>query len=411
MSFSSSSKRLKLSTFKLNALLSMAQAINSDMRVEDLLERFRLILNDDLGIDRVLFYKFELKWELLLATNCSESIYSRINVERDLLSLTDISFVSTSENDVLQEFDIIIPVIQNSVPLAYILIADTKEEAKGVSATIKHLNFVQTLSIIIFVAIENLRLFLKTLEQEAMKKELELASKMQGLLIPSQDSIPQSNELKIFSYYQPHSEVGGDFYDVITLGKDEIGFCIADVSGKGISAALLMSNFQANLRALFTHDITLTGLIEKLNERVMGTAKGERFITIFIGRFNKTRKSLEYINAGHNPPVFYNMKTQELSVLKNGCVGLGMIDDIPMMNIGSLRITDPSKLICYTDGLVEFTEKGKVIYNTGIVDKFISNDDSVNQNVNQIVQTRTDEQNSKAIGIFDDISILGFEFR
>jgi sigma-B regulation protein RsbU (phosphoserine phosphatase) len=143
----------------------------------------------------------------------------------------------------------------------------------------------------------------------------------------------------------------------------------------------------------------------------MGTAKGERFITIFIGRFNKTRKSLEYINAGHNPPVFYNMKTQELSVLKNGCVGLGMIDDIPMMNIGSLRITDPSKLICYTDGLVEFTEKGKVIYNTGIVDKFISNDDSVNQNVNQIVQTRTDEQNSKAIGIFDDISILGFEFR
>lgn len=411
MSFSSSSKRLKLSTFKLNALLSMAQAINSDMRVDDLLERFRTILNDDLGIDRVLFFKFEGKWELLLSTNCSEKIYSQIDVERDLAKLTDISFVSTSQVDVLQEFDIIIPVIQNNVPLAYILIADTKEEAKGVSATIKHLNFVQTLSIIIFVAIENLRLFLKTLEQEAIKKELELASKMQGLLIPSQESIPQSRELSIFSYYQPHSEVGGDFYDVISLGKDEIGFCIADVSGKGISAALLMSNFQANLRALFTHDITLTGLIEKLNERVMGTAKGERFITIFIGRFNKARKHLEYINAGHNPPVLFNNQTKEISMLKNGCVGLGMIDDIPFMNVGSLRITDHSKLICYTDGLVEFTENGKVIYNTGIIEKFITNIDSVEENVKQIINTRIEQQNTKAIGIFDDISILGFEFR
>lgn len=411
MSFSSSSKRLKLSTFKLNALLSMAQAISGEMRVEDLLERFRLILNDDLEIDRVLFYKYEKEWELILATNCSETIYSQIDVVRDMINLTDISFVSTSQNEVLQEFDIIIPVVQNNIPLAYILIADTKEEAKGVSATIKHLNFVQTLSIIIFVAIENLRLFHKTIEQEAMKKELELASKMQSLLIPSQESLPQSKEVQILSYYQPHFEVGGDFYDVIALGKDEIGFCIADVSGKGISAALLMSNFQANLRALFTHDITLTGLIEKLNERVMGTAKGERFITIFIGRYNKTRKNLEFINAGHNPPILYNMQTKGLSMLKSGCVGLGMLDEIPVLNIGSIRITEPSKLICYTDGLVEYTENDKVEYNTSIIESFISNPDSVSHNVEQIISTRTQQEKVKQIGIFDDISILAFEFR
>ncbi|HOP03504.1 MAG TPA: SpoIIE family protein phosphatase [Tenuifilaceae bacterium] len=410
MSFSSSSKRLKLSTFKLNALLSMAQAISGDMRVEDLLERFRSILNDDLGIDRVLFFKCEEKWELILSTNCSESISNQIDVERDLINLTDISFVSTSQVNVLQEFDIIIPVIQNNVPLAYILIADTKEEAKGVSATIKHLNFVQTLSIIIFVAIENLRLFHKTLEQEAMKKELELASKMQGLLIPNQELIPQSNELRIYSYYQPHFEVGGDFYDIIPLGRDEVGFCIADVSGKGISAAILMSNFQANLRALFTHDITLTGLIEKLNERVMGTAKGERFITIFIGRYNKTRKTLEYINAGHNPPILYNKQTKQIEMLKNGCVGLGMLDEIPIMNMGSVRITQPSKLFCYTDGLVEFTENDKVEFNTSIIEDYIKNDNSIEQNVGEIINTRVREEREKKIGIFDDISILAFEF-
>ncbi len=409
MSFTSS-KRLKLSTFKLNALLAMAQAINGEMRTEDLMERFRIILNDDLEIDRILFFKFEEKWELLLSTNCPECLCGDIDVERDLLEFTEISFVSTAENRVLQEFDIVIPVIQNNVPLAYVLIADTKDEAKGVSATIKHLNFVQTLSIIIFVAIENLRLFHKTLEQEAMKKELELASKMQNLLIPNQDNLPQTAEVKIHSYYHPHSEVGGDFFDVIPLERGEIGFCIADVSGKGMAAAILMSNFQANLRALFTHDITLTGLVEKLNSRVLETAKGERFITIFIGRYNPTRKTLEYINAGHNPPVFYDSKSQQISLLTSGCVGLGMIDDIPVMSVGSLRLTSPSRLICYTDGLVEYNQGDKVIMDHSLIEQCIAEDRSVKNAVESIVQTRINQQEANQIEIFDDISILGFDF-
>lgn len=409
MSFTSS-KRLKLSTFKLNALLAMAQAISSDMRTEDLLERFRTILNDDLEIDRILFFKFEDKWDLLLSTNCPESLCDDIDVERDLMEFTEISFVSTAENRVLQEFDIIIPVIQNNATLAFVLIADTKEEAKGVSASIKHLNFVQTLSIIIFVAIENLRLFHKALEQEAMKKELELASKMQNLLIPNQDTLPQTPEVKIHSYYHPHSEVGGDFFDVIQLERGEIAFCIADVSGKGMAAAILMSNFQANLRALFTHDITLTGLVEKLNLRVMETAKGERFITIFIGRYNPTRKSLEYINAGHNPPLFFDSKTNAISFLTNGCVGLGMIDEIPVMNIGSLRVTSPSKLICYTDGLVEFAQNDKVVLDHSVIEDCIVNNKSIKDNVENIVQIRIEQVEQKQIEVFDDISILGFDF-
>ncbi len=410
MSFSSS-KRLKLSTFKLNALLSMAQAISSDMQTEDLIGRFKQILNDDLEIDRVLFFKYEDNWRLLLSSNCSEEISSQIDVERDLISFTDISFVSTSENRILQEFDIIIPVIQGNVPLAYVLIADTKDDAKGVSATIKHLNFVQTLSIIIFVAIENLRLFHKTIEQEAMKKELELASKMQNLLIPNPENLPQTPEVGIHSYYHPHSEVGGDFYDVIALDKGEIGFCIADVSGKGMAAAILMSNFQANLRALFTHDITLTGLVEKLNNRVMDAAKGERFITIFIGRYNPTRKNLEYINAGHNPPVFYDSKTAKTSLLTNGCVGLGMVDEIPVMNLGTLRVTSPSKLICYTDGLVEFSKDDKVLMDHSLIEDCICHHDTISQNVEEIVNYRLEQEETGEIKIFDDISMLGFEFK
>ena len=389
----------------------MAQAISGEMETKDLMDRFRTILNEDLEIDRVLFFKFEEKWELLLSTNCPESTSSAINPEVDLVPFNDIAFISTSINPVLQEFDVIIPVVQNNQQLAFVLIADTKEEVKGVSATIKHLNFVQTLSIIIFVAIENLRLFHTTLQQQAMKKELELASKMQNLLIPNQQNLPQTPGVKIKSYYHPHSEVGGDFYDVIALERDEIGFCIADVSGKGMAAAILMSNFQANLRALFTYDITLTGLVEKLNTRVMASAKGERFITLFIGRYNPNRKTLEYINAGHNPPVFYDTKTKKTELLTNGCVGLGMVDEIPTMKVGSLVISSPSKLICYTDGLVEYSTEGKIIMDHSIIEDCISNTNPIEESVNTIIKTRVEQEERKEIIIFDDISILGLEFK
>ncbi|HPD94458.1 MAG: SpoIIE family protein phosphatase [Bacteroidales bacterium] len=411
MSVATSQNRLKLSTFKLNALLGMAQAISADLKTEELIDRFRSMLNDDLGIDRILLYKKEeAHWDLLLNSNCPQKVVDSISVEKDLLPFNEITFVGVSDNPILLELDVIIPVVQNNIPVGYVLIGDTNEYEKGVSATIRHLNFVQTLSIIIFVAIENLRLFHKSLEQEAIRKELELASKMQAMLIPSLDSMPVYPNISIASFYHPHHEVGGDYYDVITLNEKEFGFCIADVSGKGISAALLMSNFQANLRALFSVDIPLPRLVEKLNERVMATAKGEKFITLFIGKYNTEKHTLEYINAGHNPPLLLNKRSKQINYLTSGCVGLGMLDDIPVMNQGSILVNQSSVLICYTDGLVESVkEDGRVEYNTNIIEHEIVKPLGVNQIIANIASARGiggEGENQ----IFDDISILGFDF-
>lgn len=406
MSITASQNRLKLSTFKLNALLGMAQAISAELKTEELIERFKLILNDDLGIDRILLYKMEEgEWKLLLNSNCPDRVVENINVERDLLPFNEITFVGVSDNPILLELDVIIPVIQNNQPVGYVLIGDTNEYEKGVSATIRHLNFVQTLSIIIFVAIENLRLFHKSLEQEAMRKELELASRMQSMLIPSREDMPKFPGVTIASFYNPHFEVGGDYYDVIALGENDLGFCIADVSGKGISAALLMSNFQANLRALFSREISLSNLIEKLNERVMATAKGEKFITLFVGRYNNQTHKLEYVNAGHNPPFLFQRSSGKIVQLTSGCVGLGMIDEIPVINQGVINIDEPCTLICYTDGLVETIVNDKVVYNTKILENQFSRD----KNVSQIIESIAHQRDSD-VDVFDDISILGFDF-
>ncbi|GAH85372.1 unnamed protein product, partial [marine sediment metagenome] len=244
--------------------------------------------------------------------------------ERDLMKYSEITFVPSGEDNILKAFDIIIPVLNNNVHLAFVLIGDIDEEGEGVSPVIKHLNFIQTISNIIIVAIENIRLFNESLRQEAIKKELELASKMQTMLIPDNRELPQNNKIFVTGFYLPHYDVGGDYYDCILLNEEEIGFCIADVSGKGISAALLMSNFQANLRALFTHEISLVSLVEKLNERVIHSAAGEKFITLFVARYNYNTKILQYINAAHNPPVLYNTVSGNISLFQTSCVGIGM---------------------------------------------------------------------------------------
>ncbi|MBA7584953.1 hypothetical protein ES708_26919 [subsurface metagenome] len=193
------------------------------------------------------------------------------------------------------------------------------------------------------------------------------------MLIPDNRELPQNNKVFVTGFYLPHYDVGGDYYDCILLNEEEIGFCIADVSGKGISAALLMSNFQANLRALFTHEISLVSLVEKLNERVIYSAAGEKFITLFIARYNYNTKILQYINAAHNPPVFYNTVSGNISLFQTSCVGMGMLDKIPVINEGSLEIKERSKILCYTDGLSELPDENGEEIGTRVIEQNLSN--------------------------------------
>lgn len=400
--------RLKLSTFKLNTLLTITKAINANLSTEELLTRYETILREDLNIGKILIFKYEKEWNLILSSGCSKEIIKRINVEEDLLGHEEISFITASPNPTLRVFDNIIPVINNNTPIAFVLIGDIDEEKEGVSPTIKHLHFIQTLSNIIMVAIENIRLYNESLKQEAMKKELELASKMQSMLIPDRSVLPHNDKILVSTFYHPHLEVGGDYYDFIQLNKDEFGFCIADVSGKGISAALLMSNFQANLRALFTMEMPLLEIIKKLNERVMASAKGEKFITLFIAKYSYKTRILEYINAGHNPPIFYNIEKKELLFLRDGCVGMGMLDEIPTLISGKLKIEKKSKLFCYTDGLVELVDEKGVTFGTKQIEKNIANEKDIDHNISTIVKQQKVLEDNAAI--FDDISIIGIEF-
>ncbi|MFO7657391.1 MAG: SpoIIE family protein phosphatase [Bacteroidales bacterium] len=408
MSNSASINRLQLTTFKLKSLLQITEAINENLTQEELLERYEKLLTIDLKIGKILVYKFEESWKCILKSGNVGDSYKDIDIEKDLICLTEITPVTTSPNKSLEGYDIVIPVIHNNKHIAFVIIGDIDEECDGISPVIKHLPFIQTLSNIIIVATENIRLFKQLLEQEALKKELELASKMQSMLIPNRQNLPRNDKICITAFYQPHFDVGGDYYDYIELSKDEIGFCISDVSGKGMSAALLMSNFQANLRALFTHEISLAALIESLNKRVMHAANGEKFITLFVAKFNFKTRELEYINAGHNHPILYQKEKMRMENLSKGCVGIGMLDEIPMIRKGSITIEEPTKILCYTDGLTDLLDGKGVSTGTEEIEHSLKNPASIELNINEIINKQKINENNAAI--FDDISILGVEF-
>jgi len=399
-----SRNRLQMSKFKLDSLLDITKSINANVSTEKLLEKYDTILRSDLNIGKILIYKYSEGWDCLLNAGFDQELADAIDPENDLASIIETKIFSAEEERLFNGVEIIIPVHNNNTPLAYVLMGDIEEEGELMSPILKHLHFVQTISNIIIVAIENIRLFQETIEQEAFKKELELAARMQTMLIPDNKSLPHNESILVTGYYHPHYDVGGDYYDCIELGDGVTGFCIADVSGKGISAALLMSNFQASFRAIFTREVPLESLITKLNEIVVRNASGEKFITFFVARYNKSSRTLEYINAAHNPPVLYDSLNGEIRHLEASCVGIGMLDEIPAIKKELISINNMSKIVCYTDGLSELKDDNGRDIGTGPIIRHITNRESISDNISSLIKDLGIPDDNPHL--FDDVSII-----
>lgn len=398
--------RAKMMEAKLNSLLDITRAINHNYSTTELLEIFRNVLSCQLNIGKLmLFSNSDDGFKCMLQYGINEEI--KIDVAKELLHIKEITLMDFSPKATNHSFDIVVPVYHKDKPLAYMLIGDLNEEKIEMSPTIKHMPFIQTLTSIIVVAIENKKLAKENIRQAAMKKELELAWEMQNMLFPS--SLPNTNHLEIDAIYMPHQQVGGDYYDFIQLNENEIAFCMADVSGKGVAAALLMSNFQANLRVLFNHTTSLTDLVRELNAKVMASAKGEKFITIFIAKYNIITKILTYVNAGQNPPLLVSDKS--VSLLRIGCTGLGMFNELIKVKEGIVNLEKGATIICYTDGVVEVeNEKEEDFGVERLSDLLMANPDMKMKDFNLLVKEKLIEHKGTKPYI-DDIALFSCRIR
>ncbi len=403
-------KRLRLYKDRLNIILDIAQTINEDHSIEDLLSEFEILLREELEVGKILVFTLtDDEWKNLLVSGVTAEEAELIDVKTDLLQYDTIESITLSHPPNLKGFDAVIPLFHRYKAIGYVLIGDIEEEQQGISPTIKHLKLIQIISNLIIVFVENKRMQQALLEQEAIKKEMELASKIQNQLVPSKHQLPKTKRLEIHTYYQPHMGVGGDYYDAFQLSRNTIGFCIADVSGKGMSAAMLMSNFQAVIRSQFSYSCNLKKLVHQLNARVNESANNEKFITLFIGRYNLITRRLSYVNAGHLPPLLYDARKQGLIHLEDGCIGLGMLDFIPSIEVGKIYIPKGSKLLAFTDGLVELDDGHQVESGSEEVEESLNNNHPLEQNFQKLrtIIDRIDENGAA----FDDISLIGLEFK
>jgi sigma-B regulation protein RsbU (phosphoserine phosphatase) len=400
---SSIHEQLLKKDFKLHSLLEITNAINSNQSVERICMLFEFILREQLGISKFILYNKQTKWNTLLKIGFKGKIKD-LDVEADLLRFKEITVIESSPIKALHQFDVIVPILHKKQALAYLLIAGLEEQRLDENETME---FIQTLANIIVVAIENKRLAALSIKQEKMKKELELAAELQKLLFPSE--LPSNQDMDISAKYKSHHEVGGDYYDFIYLGDNEYAICIADVSGKGIGAAMLMANFQATIRTLFNYQrFDLDFLISELNHRVMDNSKGEKFITFFVAIYNSETRKINYVNAGHNHPILTNGKTAEF--LEDGCIGLGMLQDIPTLSIGE-RILAPNTTLCmYTDGLVELNNEKDEQFETDRLVKLIHNYYPIKmEDMNNLIFSKLDEWRGER-EFEDDTAILSCRF-
>lgn len=350
--------KFELKELELNSLLEITQSINNNLPEESLYKIYNFILRANLNIKKLALFVKDETW------NCKVNFgtradFSSITLNKAVLNYRQISALKDCQGcEPFGEFDTIIPVAHKNEMLAFVFVSGFKEEEMPVASAGPHTNFLQALTNIIIVAIENKKLARHQLIQEGFRKELEIAREVQKFLFPKK--LPFNDELKVEASYLPHHQVSGDYYDYIAINEEEFLVCVADVSGKGMPAAILMSNFQASLRIMVRQTTNLKKIIHELNLQILDNANGENFITFFVAIYNKTTKTLNYVNAGHNPPVLFNYDRNEAVLLEKGTTILGSFHPLPFLRVGKVEDLTSFLFFAYTDGLIEtFNNKGE----------------------------------------------------
>jgi sigma-B regulation protein RsbU (phosphoserine phosphatase) len=199
------------------------------------------------------------------------------------------------------------------------------------------------------IIIEKVMLHEQLIEKKRLEGQLEVARQVQLELLPAKD--PQLEGYDISAYNFPTEEVSGDYYDWVKIYEDQIGLVIADVSGKGVPAALLMAFLRASLRAATHIGYAPHISMAKVNYLLWESIERHQFVTAFYGILDVTNKTLSYTNAGHNPPLLLD-KSGNSEFIERGSLPLGMFRDTRYHEY-YLTTNPGDMLVLYTDGVTE----------------------------------------------------------
>lgn len=355
-------KELSLQKLQIKSLLTITQAINDNVTADGLFKMYKSFLSWDMAIDKMaLFTIGDEGWKC--ATSINYSVEDVPAFVQHLLPHKRLHTIKEQDPSILQVFNIVIPVFHKELPIAYALIGGIK----GKEDLYSKIQFITTITNIIAVAIENKRLFKQQISQEKIERELQLASEVQSMLIPK--AMPVTEGYALDSVYKPHFNVGGDYLDFIRFSDTRFAFCIADISGKGVAAALLMANFQATIQSLIFQYRDLETFVFALNQSVHRITHSERFITFFIGEIDTEQKTLRYINAGHYPPVLIDKSG--LRRLDKGCTVIGAFERLPEITEERIELHGETMIFTFTDGLADLRNEDGDYFEDSRIEDFV----------------------------------------
>lgn len=390
---------------ELKALLEITQAINENKPASVLLDIFKFTCLVHLNIKSLLLYMVnQEQYEKKISHGLKNKVPEFIPVDKVVYSIKSGELnIEVGPGFSFSELESYLSVYHKDNMLA-ILFLRKKDEMEELD-----LDFTQALANILVVALENKRFAKRQLEQERLKREVEIASNVQRMLFPAE--LPNTSKLSAKVTYFPHSTVGGDYYDLINKSEDEVFFCIADVSGKGMPAALLMSNFQAALRTLLRSTSDLKMVVEQLNYTIYDNTKGERFITFFLGYYNYKNRELIFVNAGHNPPVLCWEGEKRSELLGAGTTILGAFEELPFLEIGKRSHLKGFTIHLYTDGLTESMNGQEEEYGDDRFLQFVKNRLYIAPNLFHDLFFKELKEFSAGGDQRDDITLLSLRFQ
>jgi sigma-B regulation protein RsbU (phosphoserine phosphatase) len=251
-------------------------------------------------------------------------------------------------------FELMIPAVMKNEVENIICIGKKLNKTEYSDADIEFLESIVNLS---FISIQNTELFQEYLNKQKIENELKIAREIQLALLPS--VIPEIKNYDIAGLNLPALQVGGDYYDVIKLTDTKSAIVIADVSGKGTPASLLMANIQSAVHSylkLYEEDsFNLSKVTEKINELIYENTASDKFITFFWGILDSKKNTFEFINAGHNPPLFLNKN--KIEQLNDGGFMIGIIESGVKYDVGNIFIEKDDVIVFYTDGVTEANDR------------------------------------------------------
>ena len=225
----------------------------------------------------------------------------------------------------------------------------------------QHLEILEFFADAAAISLEKAILHHQILEKKKLEEQMQMAKDVQASLLPAQS--PEIPGYDISGICIPTFDIGGDYYDYIPIDDNKIAIVIADVSGDGIPAALIMASFRAMLRNQLKSILNLSDLMHFLNQQIPDVSRKRDFITTFFGELDFINHEFHFINCGHNPPILIK-SDGKIIMLETGGPSLNIIKDAEFRS-DVIKIDEGDQIILYTDGVIEIFGKNSKEYGLG----------------------------------------------